>query len=286
MTGVGGRRKLLVAGLVVAVVVAGGGVALAERGGGRHRSRLAVVDPALPATSTSTSSTSTSTSTSTTATSTAITGTVKDKAGHPVANAYVIGLDSLTVARTDASGRWSMSCELTANGMVGRRLEPLVASPWPLRVQSHGSGENPLPYSPPPSAPGLGYAFSGGAADAASAAKASCDGRSVDFVLPPGGNVDIQLVDQSGAPFVDTRSAGDNLYLPGLGQYAGLETAPVDANGHQRLGQLAGGVLRIDGTTTTLNCSGPGVTPNPSVAGADVVVTPGATVTVTCRMSG
>ena len=46
-------------------------------------------------------------------------GTVTDSAGRPVADAYVIGLDSLTLARTDTAGRYSMPCQ------AGRR--------WPER---------------------------------------------------------------------------------------------------------------------------------------------------------
>lgn len=217
-----------------------------------------------------------------------LTGTVRDSAGNPVAGAYVIGLDSLTVARTDPSGVFSMPCELTTNGVAGQRAEPLVASTWLLPIVSPGQGsvavgQDTTSYGPPPSTPGLSYAFSGGAADAAAASIATCNGQGVDFVLGPGGNADIRLLGPTGGPVSTSAVPPDNLYLPGLGNYAALETTPLSADGYQRLGQMAAGVLRIDGTTSTLDCSGPGVVSDPAVAGADVTITAGQTTSVTCR---
>jgi serine/threonine protein kinase len=209
---------------------------------------------------------------------TTVTGTVKDSSGAPVANAYVLGLNSLAVARTDASGRYSIPC----------KSEPLVAATWLLPVVSGPGaqtfGQNTTSYGPPPTTPGLGYAFSGGASDADHATVQGC-GNAVDFVLRDGGNADIQILDASGAPVTGSNVPPDNLYLPGLSSHAALETAPVAADGHQLVDQLGGGVLRIDGTTSTLNCTGSGVTPDPSIAGATVTIAPGATVSVTCRES-
>jgi hypothetical protein len=217
-----------------------------------------------------------------------ISGTVDDSSGQPVAGAYVIGLDSLTVAQTDASGQFTMSCLLTANGISGNRAEPLVASAWLLPVQPSGQGSyafgrNTTIYGPPPTAAGLGYMFSGGSLDAANAAIVSCGGPPPHFVLGTGGGVDIEFVDSSGAPLADNAATVpvDNLYLPGLGDHAALETAPL-SGGHQVVQQLGAGSLQIDGTTTTLSCQGPGVVPDPGVAGADVTITPGMTTKVIC----
>jgi hypothetical protein len=217
-----------------------------------------------------------------------LTGTVDDSSGRPVAGAYVIGLDSLTVARTDASGQFTMSCQLVANGISGNRAEPLVASSWLLPVQptgqgSYGYGHNTTLYGPPPTGAGLGYAFSGGSDDATSASIVSCGSPAPHFVLDPGGGVDIEFVDPSGAPISESANSipVNNLYLPGLGDHAALETAPL-SDGHQLIQQLGAGTLRIDGTTTTLSCHGAGVVPDPSVAGADVTIVPGATTKVVC----
>ena len=51
----------------------------------------------------------------------------------------------------------------------------------------------------------------------------------------------------------------DNLYLPGLGAQAGLETDPVTTNNQQIVAELGAGSLRIDGVSTPFTCSGPGV---------------------------
>jgi hypothetical protein len=205
---------------------------------------------------------------------------VTDHAGRPLAAAYVIGLVSLTVARTDASGRYSIPC----------RHEPLVASPWLLPITiPHWSGgafgpPNTTAYGPVPFAPGSGYAFSGGGGDVGHAAVVAC-GQKADFALQPDGEVDIGLTDASGKPVSTSQGQvpPDNLYLPGLGDQAALEVAPVAANGHQHLAQLGGGTLRIDGTSSTLHCTGTGVTADPSVGGATVTVTPGTTANVVCK---
>lgn len=228
---------------------------------------------------------------STTAPANVITGTVVDSSGQPVAGAYVIGLDSLTVARTNASGQFTMSCEMTSNGVTETRSEPLVAASWLIPVQLGNSpggityGTGTTNYGAPPTTAGLGYAFSGGAADAASAAVVTCSSPPQRFVLGAGGGVDISFVTSSGAP-VTTDPQGipiDNLYLPGLGQSAALETAPL-TGGRQIVQQLAGGTLYIDGTSSTLSCTGPGVVADPSRAGADVTVTPGETTQVVCTI--
>lgn len=278
------------AGIVGSAALVSGGVALARHSPTRRVA--ANLPPVVTAVSTSTTTTTTATTAtapSAPAAPTDVSGTVRDSGGRPVAGAYVIGVDSLTVVRTDSSGRYSMSCELTSNGMVGRRMEPLVASRWLLPVEPTGRGgyafgEDTTRYGPPPTAPGLGYAFSGGAADVDHAEPATCDGRPVDFVLGPGGGADIQILDASGNPVSTSNMAPDNLYLPGLGRHAALETAPA-ADGHQRVEQLAAGVLRIDGTTSTLHCSGQGVVDDAAAAGADVTIVPGKTATVTCRQS-
>ena len=207
----------------------------------------------------------------------AVSGVVRDGSGQPVANAYVIGLNSLTVARTDTSGRFSMPCS---------SAEPLVAATWLLPVESGGSryGQTTTMFGPPPTTPGLGYSFSGGASDAQQAAAVACGTQSTNFVLAGGANVRIRILDSSGAPLV-TKSGipPDNLYLPGLGDHAALETAPVTADGFQRIDQIGPGVLHIDGTNTFLSCTGPGVSPDQSIAGATVTVTSGATIDVVCH---
>lgn len=222
---------------------------------------------------------------------TALTGRVTDSAGNPVAGAYVIGLDSLTVVQTDSSGQFSMPCELSTNGVEGSRSEPLVAASWLLPVEAPGQGSyalgrNTTDYGPPPSTPGPGYVFSGGAATAAGATPASCNGQAHDFVLGPGGSVDVQVLDHSGNPVSSSvEPPPDNFYLPGLEDHAALETVPLSANGHQLLAQLGTGELRIDGTNSTLDCSGPSVSSDQSIGGADVAVVAGQTVDVVCRQS-
>ncbi len=184
-----------------------------------------------------------------------------------------------------------MPCRLTVNGVTGSRSEALVASTWLLPVEpagqgGYGYGRNTTSYGPPPSTPGLGYAFSGGAGDVTRATIVTCDGHAADFVLGAGGSADIQLLDGAGAPVSSSGSTippGQPVSLPGLGDHAALETAPISADGHQLLSQLAAGTLHIHGTASTLTCSGSGVVANPSIAGADVTITPGHTATVICR---
>ena len=211
-----------------------------------------------------------------------ITGTVRDEAGQPIPGAYVIGLESGNVVRTEPSGVFSMSCELSTNGVAGRRAEPLVAATWLLPIASAGQGSTGADYGSP-SVSGLGYSFSGGASDAAGASIASCDGQTFNFVLGPGGNVDVEVLDSSGNPVVSSAIPPDNFYLPGLGSFAALYTVAPSTDGHQRLFQLAAGVLRIDGAASALNCSGPGVVADPAAVGADVAVVPGRTISVVCR---
>lgn len=114
---------------------------------------------------------------------------------------------------------------------------------------------------------------------------ANCDGRRLNFVLGQGANVDIEIVDSSGAAVSGSGIPPDNLYLPGRGSFAALETAPV-SNGAQPIDQLGAVVLRIDGTTSTLDCTGPGVAADPAVSGAQVTVVPGETMTVVCHEVG
>ena len=208
-------------------------------------------------------------------------GTVRDAAGRPVAGGYVIGLASLTVARTDSAGHYTMPCQ----------HEALVAATWLVQVLRAGHtgtvlfGTDTTASAAIPSAPGPGYRFSGGASDAGHASPAACDGRPADFVLPPGGTVDITLLTSQGLPIAPGAGGPiDNLYLPGLGAQASLALAPVTSAGHQVLSQLGPGSLRIDGVTSVLSCSGPGVVADPTVAGARVTVVSGQVVAVTCRV--
>jgi len=203
-----------------------------------------------------------------------ITGTVDDSSGQPVAGAYVIVVGSPTVvARTDASGRYTMLCQQPADGIS--RGEGLVASAWPVPV-----GE---PYSPPPAVAGPGYVFSGDVPNLAQASTVNCGGPPANFVLPPGGGVDIEFLDKSGAPLAADPSGPpvDNLYLPGFGGTGTLVTAPLSGN-HQVVQQLGAGTLYIDGVTSTLSCQGTGVVPDASRAGADVTITAGTTTQVIC----
>lgn len=226
----------------------------------------------------------------TVASSNPIQGTVTDGHGQPVPGAYVIGLDSLTVVRTDASGRYSMPCQVTSGGVSGNRREPLVAGVWLLPVEPTGRGgysygSDTTSYLPPPTAPGLGYAFSGGAADAAQAEDVSCDGQPFNFILPAGGGADVQFLDANGQPA--TTFSGppvDNLYLPGLGDHAALETAPLTSDGRQIVQQLGPGGLNLD-ILYPMTCTEPaGASGQPeAVNPSDVVITAGQTVHITCR---
>jgi hypothetical protein len=70
-----------------------------------------------------------------------------------------------------------------------------------------------------------------------------------------------------------------------LGEHASLETARLTADGHQLIAQMAAGQLRIDGTMSVLTCTGPGVSPDPAVAGAEVTIVAGRTTSVVCQES-
>jgi hypothetical protein len=144
-----------------------------------------------------------------------------------------------------------------------------------------GHGHNTTNYGFPPTGPGLGYAFSGGASNAQDAKVVTCNGQPENFVLQPGGTADIQFLSASGAP-MSSSPAGtipvDNLYLPGLGKYAALETAPLSSSGQQIVSQLAPGVLQLSWTMSSFDCSGSGLAP-----GTGVVITSGHTSFITCR---
>jgi hypothetical protein len=217
-----------------------------------------------------------------------ISGTVTDTNGHPVGGAYVIGLDSLTVVRADSAGRFSLPCQVTANAMTANRTEALVAGSWLLPIQpigrgGYGYGQDTTKYPPPPTTPGLGYAFSGGAADAAHAKVVTCDGQPVNFVLPPGGGVDVQFVDTAGRPARTFPGPPvDNLYLPGLGDHAALETAPLTNDGHQIIDQLGPGSLNLD-ILYPMACTETAGPQSGPLNGSDVTITPGRTAYVTCR---
>ena len=161
-----------------------------------------------------------------------------------------------------------------------------MASRWLLPVEptgqgSYALGRNTTNYGPPPTSAGLGYAFSGGAPDVDHAMVVTCNGRPDNFVLDAGGTADIQLLTATGAPLTASSQGipPDNFYLPGLDNYAALETAPISSDGHQILSQLAAGVLRISWTMSSFNCSGTG-----TVAGG-MLITAGHTTTITCRES-
>jgi hypothetical protein len=162
-----------------------------------------------------------------------------------------------------------------------------VAATWLLPIgksSANGSayGTDTTKYGEPPSSAGWGYAFSGGASAASQAAVEGCGKGPVDFVLPVGGNVAIQILNASGQVDTNQNPPPDNLSLPGLGTSGALLTAPTGSDGLQHIDRLATGVLTIDGTATSLSCRGPGVTADLGSAGADVTVTQGSTVTVIC----
>ena len=247
--------------------------------------RPAVTLPSTPTTTSlttagsATASTTVARSQTSTGQAGTLTGRVTDDSGHPVPGAYVIGLDTLTVVRTDSAGRWSMPCQVSSGGIVGTRSEPLVAGTWLLPVQPTGQGSyshggNTTDYGFPPTTPGgLGYAFSGGAADATHAAAASCNGHTWDFTLPPGGAADIHFLHP---PDTSTGPPVDNLYLPGLGPHASLETQPLTADGHQVLTEMGPGQLFLD-VLYPMHCTGPDLG-----SGNQLTITPGRTSYVTC----
>lgn len=224
----------------------------------------------------------------------ALTGMVADSGGRPVPGAYVIGLNSLTVVRTDSSGRYAMPCKVTQGALTGQRDEPLVAAMWILPVIPSGQGSyavgvNTTQYGPPPTAAGLGYVFSGGSSDAAHASDATCDGRPVNFALPAGGGADVQFLNADGSPVSPSQFQGppvDNLYMPGLGAHAALDTSPLSADGRQVLMQMGPGLFGLD-VLYPMTCTEAGTQLSPSQAamGLGVRIVAGQVVHVTCRMT-
>lgn len=173
------------------------------------------------------------------------------------------------------------------------QAEPLIAATWIPPIDSladsptlgYSYGKNTTLTTTAPTSPGLGYSFSNGASSADDpSAIVSCNGQPVNFILPQGGNADIEIQDSSGNPVTDVydQPPPDDLYLPGLGKHAAIFDPTISPDGHQVLYQMGAGTLRIDGTTSTLSCIGPQVTSDPSVAGADVTITPGTTAYVIC----
>lgn len=208
------------------------------------------------------------------------TGVVSGPDGKPLAGAYVIGMDDLAVATTDGSGRYSMPCV----------HQPLVAATWLLPIDKPRPGRSggwlfgvdTTTYGPPPTSPGPGYVFSGGASDLSGAVTVRCDGKPVDFQLPASGNVEITWRTASGADGSGTSDPIDNLYLPGLGTQAALETAPVSSAGTQVVDGLDAGSLRIDEVAASFSCTGATATGY----GAEVTVVAGRTSDVTCTITG
>jgi hypothetical protein len=239
--------------------------------------------PTTTITPPTTTSTSTTTSTTTTVPPTTVaqsgttSGTVTGPGGQPVGGAYVIGLDNLAVAVTDANGDYSMPCV----------SQPLVAASWLIPIDSpspgtsggYAYGTDTTSYGAPPTSSGPGYVFSGGASDISTASTVTCDGQPVDFQLPQGGAVDITW---SGSA-KGTTPPIDNLYLPGLGHQAALETAPVSSSGQQVIDQIGPGTLQIDEVSTPFSCTGPGTTAD-GQAIFSVTVTAGQTTSVTCTI--
>lgn len=215
----------------------------------------------------------TTTSTAHSATS----GIVTAADGTAVAGAYVIGLDSLFVTRTNDAGMYSVPCN----------REPLVAATFVVPIQKAGgtTGGQTTPYTSLPSTPGSGYIFSGGATSVSSATSEACDGRPVNFTLPAGGTVVIRFTTSTGAPLTPPSGSTpiDSLYLPGLATQAAAASAALSPSGTQTITQLGGGSLRIEGTSGTLTCTGTGVASDSAVAAVSVTVTPGKVASVTCR---
>lgn len=195
-------------------------------------------------------------------------GTVTGPDGQAVADAYIIGLGNLAVARTDAGGHYSLPC--VAQKLVGATWLLPVNSPKPGSSGRWGYGTGTTDYGPPPTSAGAGYVFSGNTSDVSTATTVTCNGTPVDFRLSAGGAVDITWASSSPGSTTTTAVAGgasqntdlpiDNLYLPGLGQQAALETAPVSPSGHQVIDRMGPGTLRIDGVSSPFTCTGPGVT--------------------------
>jgi hypothetical protein len=238
--------------------------------------------PTTTTTSPTTSTTSTTAVTTTTvAPSGTTSGTVTGPDGQPVGGASVIGLDNLVVAVTDANGDYSMPCV----------PQPLVAASWliPVYTPSPGTsggysyGTDSTSYGAPPTSPEPGYVFSGGASDISAAATVACDGQPVDFQLPQGGAVDITWKNITYSESAQGTTPIDNLYLPGLGRQAALETAPLSSDGQQVIDGVGPGTLQIDGVSTPFTCTGPGTTAD-GQAIYSVTVTAGQTTFVTCTI--
>jgi len=157
--------------------------------------------------------------------------------------------------------------------------EPLIAATWlvPVAHSTGGGvayGRDTTSYGPPPTTPGPGYIFSGNVSQLADAASPACDSR-VDFHLPTGSSVTISWQGAGSAALPI-----DNLYLPGLGQAAALETEPLNAAGQQVVDQLGSGSLQVDGVSTSFECSGPGVSGAQAIW--HVAVTAGQSAAITC----
>lgn len=184
-----------------------------------------------------------------TITGTGITGTVTGPDGQPVAGAYVIGVNSLSEVRTNANGQFTMACSPAP--------QPLLAASWLISLAAVNGAKagtfNPATSQRPPSTPGPGYVFSGGRATLAGATTPAC-GSTVDFALPAGASVTIDWHGPMPSP-----APVDNLYLPGLGPAAVLETQPLDASNQQVIDQIGPGMLQIDEAGASFSCSGPGV---------------------------
>src|ERR1019366_1744270 len=101
-------------------------------------------------------------------------GTVTDPNGKPSSGAYVIGLNNLAIARTDAAGHYSMPC--VQQKLVGATWLLPVDSPRPGVSGGFGYGTDTTSYGSPPTAAGSGYVFSGGASDLSAATTVACDG--------------------------------------------------------------------------------------------------------------
>jgi len=288
VTGHGGRRRrqwIVAAGLVVVVAVPALLLALRSNGTPHPSARRGG-----PTTSSSTTTTAVPTTTTTTAaptpvtlppttTTTAppvVTGRVTRAGGAPVAHAYVIGLDDLAVATTNARGQYSLPC-------TG---QPLMASPWlvPVTSPSGATVAGSVPGHVPGS-PGPGYGFSGGTTDVSTAAPAACNGKPVNLHLPPGATVVITFLGSGGAPYSPTPGQPvDVVTLPGLSGRAAPTSPPLSAGGVQTLSQLGTGQLGILATTGQLACQGGGLVSAAATPAVVVTTVAGRTLNVKCRL--
>lgn len=203
-----------------------------------------------------------------------ITGTVTGPNGAPVANAYIIGLRDLHAVRADQNGRYAIPCY----------NEPLMASSWVpyLHIPGEPGENNSSNHGTYPDqtiydnnedggAIGLGYAFSGGANSATSAAVVPCNGSPVNFQLPVGGNVQMFFPDQGGVLW-QFSDPGLTAYQPPAFYYG--------MNANWNFGLLDAGTAIITGAFKS--CTGTGVLPG---AGATwtVAIAAGRTTNVTCQ---